>query len=95
MQRVASWNRAATMKYIWSLFTNVGSLWVAWIHANLLKGKCFWTVKIPQECTWGWRALLKLMDEARKFIRFEVGDEKTIFLWHNLLASCWLKWILC
>ena len=57
---------------------------MAWIHANLLKGKCFWTVKIPQECTWGWRALLKLMDEARKFIRFEVGDGKTIFLWHDL-----------
>ena len=84
LQRVASWNRAAIMKHIWSLFTKVGSLWVAWIHANLLKGKCFWTIKIPQECTWSWRAILKLRDEVRKFIRFEVGDGKTIFLWHVL-----------
>ena len=72
------------MKHIWSLFTKVGSLWVAWIHANLLKGKCFWTPKIPQECTWSWRAILKLRDEVRKFIRFEVGDGKSIFLWHDL-----------
>ena len=72
------------MKHIWSLFTNAGSLWVAWVHANLLKGKCFWTVKIPQECTWSWRAILNLRDGARKFIRFEVGDGKTIFLWHDL-----------
>ena len=84
LQRVASWNRAAIMKHIWSLFTNAGSLWVAWIHANLLKGKCFWIVRIPQEFTWNWRAVLKLRDEARKFIRFEVGDGKTIFLWHDL-----------
>ena len=84
LQRVASWNRVAIMKYIWSLFTKVGSLWVAWIHANLLKGKCFWTLKIPQEHTWSWRAILKLRDEVGKFIRFEVGDGKTIFFWHDL-----------
>ena len=51
LQRVASWNRAAIMKHIWSLFTKARSLWVAWIHANLLKGKCFCSLKIPQECT--------------------------------------------
>ena len=84
MQRVASWNRVAIMKHIWSLFTKAGSLWVAWIHANLLKGKFFWTLKIPQECTWSWRAILKLRDEVRKFIKFEVGDGKTILLWHDL-----------
>ena len=84
LQRVASWNRVVIMKHIWSLFTNVGSLWVAFIHANLLKGKCFWIVKSPQECTWSCGAILKLRDEARKFIRFEVGDGKTIFLWHDL-----------
>ena len=25
-----------------------------------------------------------MRDEVRKFIRFEVGDGKTIFLWHDL-----------
>jgi len=95
LQRVASWNRVAIMKHIWNLFINAGSLWVAWIHANLLKGKCFWTVKIPQESTWGWREILKLRDEARKFIRFEVGDGETILP----LASYWVFgskiWLLC
>ncbi|XP_075663456.1 uncharacterized protein LOC142633065 [Castanea sativa] len=47
-------------------------------------GKCFCTLKIPQERTWSWRAILKLRDEVRKFIRFEVGDGKSIFLWHDL-----------
>ena len=44
----------------------------------------FWIVKSPQECTWSCGAILKLRDEARKFIRLEVGDGKTIFLWHDL-----------
>ena len=81
------------MKHIWSLFTNAGSLWVAWVHANLLKGKCFWTVKIPQECTWSWRAILNLRDGARKFIRFEVGDGKTIFfgMTFGILLRYWFK----
>ena len=30
-----------------------------------------------------WRAILKLRDLAISFIKFEVGDGKTIFLWHD------------
>ena len=95
MQRVASWNRAAIMKHIWSLFTKVGSLWVAWIHANLLKGKCFWTLKIPLECTWSWRAILKLRDEVRKFIRFEVGMGNLYFfgMTFGILLGYWFKYL--
>ena len=36
------------------------------------------------EFTWSWRPILKLRDEVRKFIRFKVGDGKSIFLWHDL-----------
>lgn len=32
-----------------SLFAQAGSLWVAWVHSNLLKNKCFWVVKIAQD----------------------------------------------
>jgi hypothetical protein len=45
LKRVHDWNKASILKHIWHLFTKSGSLWVAWVHENLLKGKCFWTVK--------------------------------------------------
>ena len=72
------------MGFIRSLFAQAGSLWVAWIHSNLLKNKCFWVVKIAQDSTGSWRNILKLRAEARMFIKFEVGSGKNIFLWHDL-----------
>lgn len=59
--------------------------WVAWVRANLLKGRCFWMVKVPQNCSWCWRKILKMRDVAKKFLRFMVGDGTTIYLW----LDCW------
>ena len=36
--------------------------------------KYFWTIKVPQHCTWGHRAILKFRSEFRRFIKFDVGD---------------------
>jgi hypothetical protein len=55
LKRIEEWNKAAVLKHIWHLFTQAGSLWVAWVHDELLKGSSFWTVKVPQSCSWGWR----------------------------------------
>ena len=71
------------MRHIWSLFAKAGSLWVAWVKENLLKGKSFWQVSILQICTWSWRKLLMLRDEAKHFISFNVGDGKNIYLWFD------------
>uniref|UniRef100_A0A2N9IIX2 Reverse transcriptase zinc-binding domain-containing protein n=1 Tax=Fagus sylvatica TaxID=28930 RepID=A0A2N9IIX2_FAGSY len=46
LKRVEDWNRAAILKHIWSLFTQSGSLWVAWIHRHLIKDKCSWTCEV-------------------------------------------------
>jgi hypothetical protein len=83
LKRIEEWNKAAVLKHIWHLFTQAGSLWVAWVHDVLLKGKSFWAVRIPQSCSWGWRKLLKLRLEARDLLTHEVGDGSTIFLWHD------------
>jgi hypothetical protein len=53
------------------------------VHDVLLKGRSFWTVRIPQSCSWGWRKLLKLRLEARNLLSHEVRDVSTIFLWHD------------
>lgn len=41
LKRIEDWNKAAILKHIWNLFTKLGSLWVAWVKMNLLKGRCF------------------------------------------------------
>jgi hypothetical protein len=67
--------------HVWSLFASSGSLWVAWIHNYMLKGKSFWCVKIPQNCSWCWRKILKLRGIAKSFLKHEIGDGKSIHLW--------------
>lgn len=58
IKRAEDWNRAAVLKYIWPLFTKAGSLWVAWVKANSLKGRCFWKIKVPLNCSWCWWKIL-------------------------------------
>lgn len=31
----------------------------------------------------GWKTILKLRDDARLFLKYEVVDAKKIFLWHD------------
>ena len=53
------------------------------MHSELLKGRSFWLVKPPQDCSLGWRKLLKLRSIARNLLSFEVGDANNIFLCHD------------
>jgi len=41
---------------------------------DLISWHIFWTIKVPQDCTWGCRVVLKLRSEVRRFIKFDVGD---------------------
>jgi hypothetical protein len=39
LKRLDVWNQAVMLKHIWNLFAQVGSLWVAWVEKNWLKGE--------------------------------------------------------
>jgi len=77
------WNISSMLRHVWTLFACAGSIWVAWIQAYMLKGRSFWSVSIPQSCSWCWRKVLKLRFIAKNFIKFEVGDGKMIHLWQD------------
>jgi hypothetical protein len=69
------------LRHVWSIFARSGSIWVAWVRENLLKRKSFWSVGIPQSCSWSWRKILKLRDVAKRFLKFEVGNGENIQMW--------------
>ena len=53
-------NKALCIKHIWHLFKSKGnSLWVDWVHCFHLRQRSFWFVKIPPNCAWCWRKILK------------------------------------
>jgi hypothetical protein len=49
----------------------------------VLKGRSFWQIPILKSYSWNWKRILKLKDLAKTFIRFQVRDERSIFLWHD------------
>ncbi|KAA0054518.1 putative non-LTR retroelement reverse transcriptase [Cucumis melo var. makuwa] len=40
-----SWNIASTMKILWLMLTSLGSLWVAWVEAYILKERLLWMIE--------------------------------------------------
>jgi hypothetical protein len=57
---------------------------MAWVKEYLLKGGCFWQIKIPQGCSWSWRKILNLRTLAREFILYKVENGENIFMWLGL-----------
>jgi hypothetical protein len=85
LKRLDVWNQSSMLRHIWSLFAKSGSLWVAWVKDYLIKGRSFWSINIPQNCSWSWRKILKMRGIAKRILKFEVGTRENIFLWFD----CW------
>ena len=81
--KFVAWNMEAIMKYVWLLFTQAGSLWVAWVKFHLLKNQSFWCVAAPKSCSWGWKKILKIRNLVWPFIKSLVRDGSSISLWHD------------
>jgi len=83
LRKLDVWNCAAMLKHIWNLFSQAGSLWVAWVRQNWLKGRSFWHIPLPKACSWSWKRILKLRDVAKEFLSFKVGKCHDISLWFD------------
>lgn len=71
LRGLEEWNRAAMLKHLWHICTDKEqSVWSSWIRTHLIRAKNLWELKIPGECTWAWRKILKLRPLARANLKF-------------------------
>jgi hypothetical protein len=49
----------------------------------LIKRRCFWFLKVPQDVNWSWRKILKLRVLAKNFSKLQVGDGINISVWKD------------
>ena len=78
------WNKAAIAKLLWKILDpNSISIWTKWVDANLLKGKPFWEIPVPSDCTWAWRKILSLRSLFWPNIKSLVGNGSKVFLWYD------------
>ncbi|GJW16459.1 RNA-directed DNA polymerase, eukaryota, reverse transcriptase zinc-binding domain protein [Tanacetum coccineum] len=81
------WNKAMIIKNLWHVVTDKNSLWVQWISTVKLKGKSVWAVNEEVNDSWGWKNILKLRDEVRRFIIVKIGNgEKASLMYDNWCA---------
>ena len=84
IKRLTEWNKAAISKLIWQILQpRPTSSWAIWAKANLLKGRSFWDVSVPQDCSWTWRKVLSLRHLLRPYFRSVVGNGSEVFLWYD------------
>lgn len=78
------WNQALLARHIWNLCQpNSTSYWVNWVKKNLIRDHSFWELKIPHNCSWSWRKLLKLRDSIRPHIHHQVHNDEDTLLWYD------------
>ncbi|CAD5333180.1 unnamed protein product [Arabidopsis thaliana] len=64
------------LKQIWDLFTNAGSLWVAWIKGNILSIRCYWTLDESPRLSGTIRNLIRLRPYIVDFMRSQLRVAK-------------------
>lgn len=79
---LVTWNKTLCLRLIWLLFSNSGSLWVAW-HKEKLQGQSFWEVQEKSKDSWIWRSLLKLRNLGHRFIKCKLGNRSSSSFWHD------------
>lgn len=59
------------------------TLWVKWSHEYIMKNRSIWKIKVPTDCSWTWRKLLKLRENVQPLIRYKVESGETVSLWYD------------
>ena len=78
------WNKAAILHQIWRISQPKShSLWINWLKICMFGKNQFWTSIIPYACPWNVRKMLNLRSYAVQFLRYEVGSQSCISLWHD------------
>ncbi|CAA7055588.1 unnamed protein product [Microthlaspi erraticum] len=87
LRKLTKTNQVFGLKLIWLLFTDQGSLWVAWTRHHLIRQRNFWTFDFRATRSWIWRKLMKLRDLARPFLHCKIVSGTSGLFWHDNWTS--------
>lgn len=84
LRMLDTWNKVFGLKLICLLFTEVGFLWVSWVHKNILIERIFWDANASALGSWIWKRLIKLRPLARPYLCTQIGSgNQTLFRHDN------------
>ncbi|XP_033136094.1 uncharacterized protein LOC103837732 isoform X1 [Brassica rapa] len=81
LKNLCVWNKACSLKLLWMLFFQTESVWVAWIHQNVIKDSDFWLLKEKQSHTWIFKKILRLRHLAVRWLKILPGNGRECRFW--------------
>nr|GEZ52196.1 hypothetical protein [Tanacetum cinerariifolium] len=76
-------NHALMVKHLWNIASKKDSLWVKWLNAYRIKGKCLWEVKLKKNFYWSLKQILELRNSIKGFVGYKIGNGNDCFIWFN------------
>lgn len=65
------------------VLSRAGLIWVAWTRRFLVRGRCFWTLKGPGDCSWSQHRLLQMCELIWPCFCYKTGEDSRVSFWHN------------
>lgn len=87
IKNMVHWNKAQILYHLIRVVVKSETLRASWVNKTMLKNKLFWTMKIPTDCSWIWKKVLKLREVALQFVSYSIASGNTISLWFDLWSN--------
>lgn len=73
LRKLEEFERVFTLKRVWNLFSEPGSLWVAWLHLNVFYRRSYWSITDSQRLSPSVRSMITIKDIVAEFLRSSIG----------------------
>lgn len=88
LKSIVEVNKVCCYKLIWRIVSRKNSLWVNWIHRELIRSASFWSVKENRTSgSWMWQKLLKYRQEAKTYYKMEIRSGQETSFWYDNWSS--------
>lgn len=92
MRNILVWNKDLNLRLVWLMFSNAGSLWVAWTKEHYFKRCGYWSVEGHANASWICRFLLGLRLMAKALMSCNLGDGCTERSWFDNWSPLGILW---
>lgn len=79
---------ASLLRQVWYIGSKRKCRWIKWVYKKYIKQGSFWDLKIPSNCSQGWRGILNSRREALKHVTHLIGNGKQTFFWLHPWLPC-------
>ncbi|XP_030497527.2 uncharacterized protein LOC115713182 [Cannabis sativa] len=91
LKKIAEWNTAAMIKYVWAIANKEDNLWIRWIHCVYMKGVDWWSYQASSQASWYWKRLVAVKNQVLEVMDIQQVSTTPYRISNGYKALCPLK----